>query len=123
MTGLFTWLGGVLRGFWEALKGFLTSFWGILIGLVASLTAFLHWLGDKIGQLANFFVHIADGSWHAAVGSPCGSEFGNILALANTFYPLDETLRLFFAMVVSVWLPLGIYRMVKSMIPEFEGGS
>jgi hypothetical protein len=44
--------------------------------------------------------------------------------MANTIYPLDETVRLLAAMVVGVWVPIGAYRLFKSWIPGgFAGGS
>ena len=122
MTQLFLWLGQTIAnalgdaGLWGAIKTLGTSFWAIAIFWVGLAYLALKLVGDltirAFQQLAVVLQHGV-----GSVGDPCGGALISFLAIANTFFPLDEMIRLFFQLIVGIWLPIGIYRLIKSFIP------
>jgi hypothetical protein len=124
MTALFAWLGSVLRGLFEdGIRPWFTKFYlGVVIGPAAASVVLLAWLNQMIGRTTNFLVNLGDLGLGAT--DPCGGTIASTLALANTFFPVDELLRMLFVLVVGVWLPIGGYRLAKSWTPGgFAGGS
>jgi hypothetical protein len=108
-------------GLWNAVVKFQVALWVVIIAVLYAAWRGLKLVGDlTIGaiQMGLSLVTEFDG-WSA----PCGAGIGNYLAIANTFYPLDETLQMIAALLVFVWMPIGIYRFIKSWIPMMAGGS
>jgi hypothetical protein len=117
-------IGRFFTSLWTAMRDFGVQFWGVIV-----IVAMLAWqgftlIGDMTIKAAQAMLGLAN--WGAAAGSQ-GIQDGTLsqyFAVANTIYPLDETVRLMAALVVGVWLPLGLYRAIKSWLPAgFAGGS
>ncbi len=122
------WLLDGIQGFFESLwKGIRDTglqFWGVVVIAVTLVYQGFTLIGDLTIQAVKALTGI--GNW--AAGAPANnitdSSLSTYFALANTIYPLDETVRLMAAMVVGVWVPIGIYRLLKSWLPGgFAGGS
>jgi hypothetical protein len=121
MTALFAWLGQFLSTVWSALLKYVVSFWsfvGVLIYLAYQGFVLLGNIMISVGQkLTDMFT----GASSIAGSAPCGGDIAQVLATANTFFPVDETFRLMAAMLVGIWIPIGIYRMLKSWMPSVFG--
>ena len=95
------------------------KFWGFCLVVLQLVYDGLMLVGDltiRAGQqVVNLFTRAGD--------APCATGLGTFMAIANTFFPVDETLRLMAATIVAIWLPVSLYRLVKSWIPGLGGGS
>jgi hypothetical protein len=122
MSALFDWLGDVIVGLWGALKKVFENWWALVIGILTSVYMFVEWLAGKVIEVFQSLATVISHGLGMS-GDPCASGLASYMAIANTFFPVDETLRLLFALV-SLWLVIGLYRMVKSWLPAgFAGGS
>jgi hypothetical protein len=124
----------LLGSFWTAVKGFFIQMWDEFSKYCGSIWAItilffsLAWQGlDLIGHLTirafQILGAVVSTGLYGNAGDPCNpGQLGQIMAIANTFFPMDECLKMLFALVAGVWLPLGIYRFIKSWIPAVSGG-
>jgi hypothetical protein len=120
MSSLFEWLGTVLVAMWGGFRKFFLSLWSFIAVLVYLAWQGFNLLGDMMIQLGQKLVDvIATGT--VAGSAPCGGGLTEVLAIANTFFPLDELLRMMAALMVGVWLPIGVYRIFRSLFPTIAG--
>jgi hypothetical protein len=124
MQWLLDGIQGFFESLWKGIKDTGLQFWGVIV-----ITATLVWqgftlIGDLTIQAVQALTGIANWATNAPANNIADSTLGSYFALANTIYPLDETVRLMASMVVGVWVPIGIYRLLKSWLPAgFAGGS
>jgi hypothetical protein len=118
MGAFFDWLSQVVIDIWDTCRTAITSWWAAMVIFVGLAYAGLNLVGNMAIQAATYLGSVVDGSVNAGY-SGGGSTY--IFAVANTFFPLDEALRMMAAMVVGVWLPLGLYKFVKSWLGPFGG--
>ncbi len=124
MQWLLDGIQGFFESLWKGIKDTGLQFWGVVVIAVTLVYQGFTLIGDLTIQAVQALTGI--GNW--AAGAPANnitdSSLGTYFALANTIYPLDETVRLMAAMVVGVWVPIGIYRLIKSWLPGgCAGGS
>src|ERR1700730_5554573 len=118
MSAFFQWLLSGLFAIWDAFRRYLTSWWAAAIIIVGLAYAGLNLVGNMAIQAVTNLGHVFD---HGFSPGYSGGASSYIFAVANTFLPLDEALRMMAAMVVGVWLPLGLYKFVKSWLGPFGG--
>lgn len=118
MGAFFDWLSQVLIDIWDTTRAAITSWWAAMVIFVGLAYAGLNLVGNMAIQATTALGGLVDHSLSAGY-SGGGSTY--IFAVANTFFPLDELLRMMAAMVVGVWLPLGLYKFVKSWLPALGG--
>jgi hypothetical protein len=123
MSALFTWLGNLLLSVWRAFRTYLYWYYTSLLALAYVIYKSISLIGDmgiRVVQLVISILSYASG--HSSDGcAPSGIT--TMLQIANTFFPLDEFFRLLFGLMILVWLPIGIYRFIRALVPEVFGWS
>lgn len=125
MSNLIQWILQAAVLSWEQFRKFFSTTWGVLLIFGGLAYTGLTLIGTMTGAVTVFILSALDGgASYGAGGAGTGNVATSTLALANTIFPLDEALQMMAAMVLYVWLPIGIYRLIKSWIPAgFAGGS
>ena len=118
MGAFFQWLLNGLYAIWDAFRRIITSWWSAAIIIVGLAYAGLNLVGNMAITAVTNLGHVFD---HSITPGYTGGASTYIFAVANTFLPMDEALRMMAAMVVGVWLPLGLYKFVKSWLGPFGG--
>lgn len=124
MIAIIEWLINIAKaiGYWfqeifrEAIK-FTTTAWGVIVLVVGLAYAAML---DTVGAINSVVVSI-DGFTSNGPSLTAPSGIGGMLAIANTFTPLDEVFQYASAFLI-VLLGVGIYRLIKSWIPTMSGG-
>ncbi len=116
LLGHLKWLGGIMTA-----MGF--RFWGVVfIGAGLAYEGF-SLVGDLTIKGAQTMAGLLDGTFAGTANtvgsaSPVG-DLGYYLAICNTFYPLDETVRMCAAMI-TLWIAIFAFRLLKMAIPFFS---
>lgn len=122
MTNLFSWLGRQLASLWAVIsQGFsllLVIFvaWSYLIyKALETATSMVIYCLSHIDTLVTYL--------NGQAAPPVPGTIGSILAIANTFFPLDELFQFTAAYLTLVMLPIGVYRFVKTWLFFGVGGA
>lgn len=118
MGAFFDWLSQIIIDIWDSTRSAITSWWAAAILLVGLAYSGLNLVGNMAIMAVTNLGHVSD---HAIDAGYSGGASTYIFAVANTFFPMDEALRMMAAMLLGVWLPLGLYKFVKSWLGPFGG--
>lgn len=114
MQTLIDWLNFFLGAIWTAFKAFLETQWALIVIVVgwifAALTVFSGLLTDSIGR----WTGVRDQVPNLNLGAPTGVS--DILAICNTFFPLNEVLAFLLSYGLLLALMM-VYRFFKTMLP------
>jgi hypothetical protein len=118
MGAFFSWLLDGIYAVWDSFRRWLSSWWAACVIIVGLAYSGLNLVGNMAIMAVTNLGHVFD---HAIDSGYSGGASSYIFAVANTFFPLDESLRMMAAMLIGVWLPLGLYKFVKSWLGPFGG--
>ena len=103
---------------WAFLDRIGVRFWAFVMFILTLVYEGFTLIGDLTIQAVQKISDLASAA--GSLSAPCGGGLATILATANTFYPLDETLRML-AGLAAIWVVLGMYRFIRSWMPEVWG--
>ncbi len=111
------WLWRFFTDLAKAKAGYYAKFLAFLAMALAGLTLMKSLTVKMIAIMAGFFANA-----NSAGGDPCPPGWlVEMCALGNTFFPLGECFQLLASMILVIWLPLFLYRLVKSWLPGIGG--
>lgn len=116
-SALFAFLGDWAGESFKQVKTIVTGFWGFLVIAVGLIWTILNHLIPGLELLLRTLDSVVTGDWNLA--APSGVD--NILAIGNTFFPLDRFFQYAVA-YLTLRIALAVYRVVKSWLPA-EGST
>jgi hypothetical protein len=115
ILGHLQWLGGLMNALGFRFFGAIIIFAGIAyegFTLIGDLTI------QATTQLSGLLNGALGGAASSVGSSSPTGDIGYYLSICNTFYPLDETVRMLAAMI-SLWVAIMAFRLIKMLIPFF----
>lgn len=116
IRGLGDWFGWVWKESWRLFKEWNIALWGLVLGVFSFLLPLLDFPIRLINWLLLRIQQIDIPSFDFS--NPSGAH--QILAIANTFFPLDEFVRWVVAYCIF-YLIVTAYRIIRSWIPRIHG--
>lgn len=113
-------IGNMISYAWEefsrVIKEYYIAAWAVVL---AVLTAISYGLSILI-KVINILIPLLQGIDVASFDFSVPSPIANVLALMNTFFPLDELVRYFvsFCLFSITW---SAYKFIKSWLPRING--